>query len=136
MTASTVSVAASAAHLIPKPYETGLCMTPMTATIATTSLDDVGDIVELGYLPANCTVFGVLIQTASLAASALVYKIQIAGVDFVTSVTTGSGAGAAWWFANAPLVLTAVSKVTFQVTTVATTPAAGLFNCSPLYANN
>lgn len=135
MAASTVALSASAAHLIPKPYEAGVVMTPMSATIATTSLDDVGDIVELGYLPGNCTVFGVLIQTASLAASALVYKIQIAGVDFVTSVTTGSGAGAAWWFANAPLVLTVASKVTFQVTTVATTPAAGLFNCTPMYSN-
>lgn len=135
MAASTVALPASAAHLVPKPYETGVIMTPMTATLATTSLDDVGDIVELGYLPANCTVFGVLIQTASLAASALVYKIQIAGVDFVTSVTTGSGAGAAWWFANAPLVLTAVSKVQLVITTVATTPAAGLFNCTPIWSN-
>jgi len=135
MTASTVAVAASAAHQIPKPYETGVCMNPMTVSVATTSLDDVGDIIELGYLPANCTVFGVLIQTTSLAASALVYKIQIAGADFVTSITTGSGAGAAFWFATAPLVLTAVSKVQFVITTVATTPAAGTLTVTPIYSN-
>lgn len=137
MTASTVAVAASAAHLIPKGYEVGMASITYTASIATTSLDDVGDIVELGYLPANCTVLGFLVQTASLAASALVYKIQVAGSDVVTSITTGSGAGGALWVVpTAPLVLTAVSKVQINITTVATTPAAGVFNLTALYANN
>jgi hypothetical protein len=140
MTASTVAVAASAAHLCPKPYETGLQGTTFTASIATTSLDDVGDIVELGYIPANVTVLGFIVSTASLAASALVYKIQfVAGgttTDITTSVTTGSGAGAAFWGVSpAPVVTTAVTKVQINITTVATTPAAGVFNLTVLMAN-
>lgn len=137
MTASTVAVAASAAHLIPKPYEVGLVAQPMTVSVATTSLDDVGDIIEMGFLPANCTLLGFLVHASSLAASALVYKIQVAAVDSVTGITTGgTGAAAGALFVlSAPLVLTAVSKVTYQVTTVATTPAAGTLSITPLFSN-
>lgn len=139
MTASTVAVAASAAHLCPKPYETGMQGTTFTASIATTSLDDVGDIVELGYIPENVTVLGFIISTASLAASALVYKIQLVGastVDAITTVTTGSGAGSAFWGVSpAPIVTTQRTKVQINVTTVATTPAAGVFNLTVVMAN-
>jgi hypothetical protein len=140
MTASTVAVAASAAHLVPKPYEASIYGTTLTASLATTSLDDVGDIVELGYIPANVTVLGFIINTASLAASALVYKIQfVAGgttTDIVTSITTGSGAGSAFWgISPAPITTTQVTKVQINITTVATTPAAGVFNLTPLMAN-
>ncbi len=138
MTASTVAVAASAAHLIPKGYEMGLAGTTFTASIATTSLDDVGDIVELGYLPANCAILGFIIQTQSLAASALVYKIQVAGSDVITGITTGGAGASAAAFSlipAAPLVLTAVSKVQINITTVATTPAAGVFNLTPIFIN-
>ena len=140
MTASTVAVAASAAHQCPKPYETGLQAPIFTASIATTSLDDVGDIVELGYIPENMTVIGFVVSTASLAASALVYKIQfVAGgttTDIVTSITTGSGTGSAFWgISPAPIVTTARTKVQINVTTVATTPAAGVFNLIPIMAN-
>lgn len=140
MTASTVAVAASASHQCPKPYETGLQAPVFTAAIATTSVDDVGDIVELGYLPENVTVVGFIVSTASLAASALVYKIQfVAGgttTDIVTSVTTGSGAGAAFWGVSpAPVTTTARTKVQINITTVATTPAAGTFNLIPICVN-
>lgn len=136
MTASTVAVAASAIHQVPKSFETGLMGYTFTAAIATTSLDDVGDIVELGYLPENCTVVGFIISTASLAASALVYKITVGATDAITGITTGSGAGSAFWGVSpAPLVLTARSKVQINITTVATTPAAGTFNLTVLCSN-
>lgn len=140
MAASTVAVPASAAHQVPKSYEMGLMAYPFTASIATTSLDDVGDIVELGYIPENSTVVGFIISTASLAASALVYKIQlVAGgstTDAITTVTTGSGAGSAFWGVSpAPIVNTARTKVQINITTVATTPAAGVFNLTVLCVN-
>lgn len=139
MAASTVALPASAAHLVPKSFEVGLMGYTFTASIATTSLDDVGDIVELGYIPENTTVVGFIISTASLAASALVYKIQLVGgstVDAITAVTTGSGAGSAFWGVSpAPLVVTARSKVQINITTVATTPAAGVFNLTVLCTN-
>lgn len=140
MTASTVALAANAIHNVPKPYSAGLVGTPLTAAIATTSLDDVGDTVELGYLPGNCTVLGFLIQTASLAASALVYKIQVNGADVITGITTGGGgssAGATSWIPGAPLAIPngAPQKVQIVITTVATTPAAGTFYLTPIYVN-
>jgi hypothetical protein len=135
MTASTVTVAGALAHRIPKPYEAGLVSHTMTAAIATTSLDDVSDTVEMGYVPANCKLMGFFVQTGSLAASALVYKIQVAGVDFITGITTGSGAGGALWLASAPLDIAVVSKVTVVITTVATTPAAATLSITAIYAN-
>jgi len=136
MTAATVAVAASAIHQVPKPYSAGLIAIPYSATIATTSLDDVGDIVELGYVPENVTVVGFIISTASLAASALVYKITIGSTDAITGVTTGSGAGSAFWGVSpAPLAITTRSKIQINITTVATTPAAGLFNLTVLCVN-
>jgi hypothetical protein len=136
MTVETVAVAASAAHQIPKPYQAGFVGVTFSAALATTSLDDVGDIIELGYLPAGCTVVGFIISTASLAASALVYKITIGGVDAITGITTGSGAGSGFWGVSpAPLTLTVVSKVQLNITTVATTPAAGTLYLTCLYTN-
>lgn len=139
MAASTVAVSAFAAHQCPKPYESGVQGTTFTASIATTSLDDVGDIVELGYIPENATVIGFIVSTASLAASALVYKIQLVGastVDAITGVTTGSGAGSGFWGVSpAPIVTTQRTKVQINITTVATTPAAGVFNLTVIMAN-
>jgi len=136
MTASTVALPASAIHQIPKAYEVGLMGYTFSAAIATTSLDDVGDIVELGYVPENTTVIGFIISTASLAASALVYKITIGATDAITGITTGSGAGSAFWGVSpAPLVITTRSKVQINITTVATTPAAGTFNLTVLCNN-
>lgn len=137
MTASTVALPASAAHLIAKPYEASFMATPMTAAVATTSLDDIGDIIEMGYLPGNCTLLGYLVQAGALAASALAYKIQLAGADSVTGITTGGGgaAAAALFWLTAPLVLTVVSKVTFQVTTAGVTPAAGNLSITPMIVN-
>jgi hypothetical protein len=84
-------------------------------------------------------VVGFIISTASLAASALVYKIQLVGastVDAITTVTTGSGAGSAFWGVSpAPITTTQVTKVQINITTVATTPAAGVFNLTVLMAN-
>lgn len=138
MTASTVAIAANAIHNIQKPYAAGLVGIPMTVALATTSMDDIADTVELGYLPANCTVLGFIVQCASLAASGLIYKIQVAGVDAVTGIGTGNAGAAAAsvnYIPGGPLALTAVSKVTYVVTTVATTPAAGSFTVTPIYVN-
>lgn len=140
MAASTVALPASAAHLVPKGYEMGIFGTPMTQPIATTSLDDVGDTVELGYVPGNCAILGFLIQSTSLAASALVYKIQVNAVDVVTGITTGgagASAGALSMIVGAPLAIAGgvAQKVQMVITTVATTPAAGTINVTPLLVN-
>jgi hypothetical protein len=137
MAAITVALPSSAAHLVPKPYEASLMATAMTQPIATTSLDDIGDIVEMGFLPANSTLLGYYVMATSLAASALIYKIQVAGADSVTGITTGGtgAAAAAQFLLTAPLAITALSKVQYVVTTVATTPAAGTLTIIPLLIN-
>lgn len=136
MTAATVAVAASAAHQIPKPYSAGLVGVLFTASIATTSLDDVGDIVELGYLPANCTIVGAIVNATDMdtGSAALIYKITVGSTDIVAGITTGQSAASAF-FGCVPLALTAVTKVQINVTTVAATAAAGTLNVTILYLN-
>jgi hypothetical protein len=137
MTASTVALPASAAHLVAKPYEASFMATPMTQPVATTSLDDIADTIEMGYIPGNSVLLGYYVMSSALAASALVYKIQVAGVDSVTGITTGglNAAAGAQFLLTAPLVIAALSKVTVVVSTVATTPAAGTLTIVPLLVN-
>lgn len=140
MAASTVALPSGAAHLVPKPYEASFMATTFSTTLATTSMDDIGDTVELGYLPGNCQLLGFLIQTASLAASGLVYKLQVNGVDIVTAIGTGNAGAAAsalFWITGAPLAIAGgvSQKVQYVVTTVAVTPTAGLFNVTPIFIN-
>lgn len=137
MTASTVTVAASAAHQIPKNYSAGLIPIPFTAAIATTSLDDIGDIVELGYLPANVTVIGVIVNATDMdsGSAALAYKLTVASTDIVTGITTGQSAASAF-FGCVPLALTVVSKLVVNITTVAATAVAGTLNVTVLCINN
>jgi hypothetical protein len=140
MAASTVALPASAAHLVPKGYEMGIFGTPMVQPIATTSLDDVGDTVELGFVPGNCTILGFVIQATALAASALVYKIQVNGNDVVTTLTVGgtnAAGGSLVIIPSAPLAIAGgvAQKVQMVVTTVATTPAAGSISVTPIMVN-
>jgi hypothetical protein len=140
MAATTVVVDPRAFHNVPKPFSAGMVGSLMTAALATTSLDDVGDTVEMGYVPGNCILLGFVIQTASLAASGLIYKIQVNGVDVITAIATGNAGAAAAALAlivGAPLVIPngPPQKVQIVITTVATTPAAGSFNLIPIYLN-
>jgi len=136
MTAATVAVAASAAHQVPKPYAAGLVALPFTAAMATTQLDDVGDITELGYLPANCTVIGFIVTATDMdtGTPALVYKLTAGSTDLVTGITTGQSAGTAF-FGCTPTALTAVTKLQVNITTVSATAAAGTLNVVALYIN-
>ncbi len=136
MTAATVAVAASAAHQVPKPYATGFVGLLFTAAMATTQLDDVGDITELGYLPANCTVVGFIVTATDMdtGTPALVYKLTAGSTDLVTGITTGQSAASAF-FGCTPTALTAVTKLQVNITTVSATAAAGTLNVVALYIN-
>ena len=137
MTAATIALAASAAHLVPKGYEMGLFGTPMTVSVPTTAIDEVNDSIELGYVPGNCILLGFLVQASSMAASGLVVKLQVNGSDVVTGITTLVAGGGALFFPNAPLVIAggAPQKVAYIVTTQATTPAAGTLSVTPILVN-
>lgn len=136
MTAATVAVAASAAHLVPKPYSAGLVAIPFTATMATTQLDDVGDITELGYLPENCTVIGFIITATDMdtGTPALAYKLTAGSTDLVTGITTGQSAASAF-FGCTPTALTARTKLQVNITTVSATAAAGTLYVTALVIN-
>ena len=127
MTAATVTVAASAAHLIPKPYSAGLIVIPFSVSMATTSLDDVGDIVELGYLPANVTVIGFTVSSTDMDTNGTplaVGKLTLGSTDLVTAIADQK-AGTSTYYACAPTTLAAVTKLQWNQTAVAATAAAG-----------
>lgn len=136
MTAATVALSAAAIHQVPKPYSSGLVGVYMTQAIATTSLDDVGDIVELGYLPENCTVVGFMVSATDMdtGSAALVFKLTLGAVDVVTGLTNGQ-AGTSTVNACVPQVLTARTKLQMNVTVVAATAAAGTVYVTALYVN-
>jgi hypothetical protein len=137
MTAATVAVAASAAHQVPKPYATGLVGLRFTVAIATTSIDDVGDIVELGYLPANCTVVGFIVSSTDMDTNVTplaVGKLTLGATDVVTAIADMK-AGTSTFYACSPQALTAVTKLQWNTTAVAATAAAGTLDVTALYIN-
>jgi hypothetical protein len=137
MAVETVSVAASAAHRLPKPFSAGFVGHRMTTSLATTSLDDVGDIVEIGYLPANVTLWGYIVSSGALDTNGtplLTAKLTVGATDTVTGITS-LRAGTATFFPCAPLTTTAVTKVQINVTAVAATGVAGTVEVLALYQN-
>lgn len=137
MTASTVAVSANAAHQIPKGYEMGLAGIRYTVAMATTSLDDVGDIVELGYLPANCTIVGVIVSSTDMDSNVTplaVGKITVGSTDIVTAIADQKN-GTSSFYACSPLALTAVTKAQWNQTAVAATAVAGTLDVTFIYIN-
>lgn len=135
MTASTVSVAASARRFGRKSGGVGLVGNPFTTAIATTSIDEQDDIVELGYVPAGVTVVGFVVTATDLdtgGSPALVFKLLLGATDLVTLITVGQG-GTGSFFGCVPTTTTAPTKVSMKVTTAAATPAAGTLYTTPVY---
>ena len=137
MTAATVAVSAYAAHQVPKPYETGLVGLRFTIAMATTSLDDVGDIVELGYLPANCTVVGFIVSSTDMdtnVSPTATGKLTLGATDLVTGIADQK-AGTSAFYGCTPTALTAVTKLVWNQTAVSATGAAGTLDVTALYIN-
>lgn len=110
------------------PFEghTGQFLVPFTLTYATGQLE-LNDVNEAGYVPANITVYGWLVQATDMdtnAAPALVQKITLGSTDLVTGITAGQSAGQAV-YACTPTTVTAKTKVSVTNTTAAATAAAG-----------
>lgn len=137
MTAATVAVAASAIHQVPKPYSTGLVGVPFTAAMATTQIDDVSDITELGYLPENCTVVGFIVSATDMDTNGtplLVGKLTLGSTDVVTGIADGK-TGTSTFYGCVPQILTARTKLQWNTTAVAATAAAGTLYVTALYIN-
>ena len=135
MTASTVSVAASAKKVLRKLSGVGLTGHPLTAAVATTSIDEQDDIVELGYVPQGVTVVGFIVKTTDLdtaGSPALVFKLLLGSTDLVTGITAGQTGGTGVYGCT-PTTTTAPTVVSMKVTTAAGTAASGTVYVTPMY---
>ena len=110
------------------PFEgpDGLFLVPFSAAFATTQLE-AADVVEMGYLPANCTVYGVVYSPTDMdtnVSPALIQKVTVGSTDIVAGLTGGQ-TGAKSFVGCVPLALTAKTKVSITTTTAPGTAAAG-----------
>lgn len=101
----------------------GFFLVPFTVSYSTTQ-NELNDVMELGYLPADCKVYGAIYTPTAMAASALVHKITIGSTDVVTGLT-GAVAGTSSVQTWSPVTLTAKTLAKVTSTTAAVTPAAG-----------
>lgn len=116
---TTVALSADPPFVVP----TGFFLVPFTVSYSTTQ-NETADVMELGYLPANCKVYGCIYTPSAMAASALVQKITIGSTDVVTGLI-GAVLGTSSLQTWSPVSLTANTLAKVTSTTAATTPAAG-----------
>lgn len=101
----------------------GFFLVPFTVSYSTTQ-NELADVMQLGYLPANCKCYGAIYTPTAMAASALVHKITIGSTDVITGLT-GAVAGTSSVQTWSPVTLTANTLASVTSTTAAVTPAAG-----------
>jgi hypothetical protein len=119
---TTATTALSAPFEVPA----GLFLVPFTVAFATGQLE-LNDVVEAGYTPANCTVYGVIYSPTDMdtnVSPALVQKVTVGSTDVATGLTGGQ-TGTKSFVGCTPLALTSKSKVSITSTTAAATAAAG-----------
>ena len=109
------------------PYEAidGLFLVPFTKAYSTTQ-NELNDVMEMGYLPANVTIYGFIYSPTDMdtnVSPAVVHKITV-GSDLATGLT-GAQTGAKSFVGCVPTTITAKTKVTVTTTTAAATAAAG-----------
>lgn len=140
MTASTASLAATAwkdANVVELFQAGGLLHVHAfsAVSVATTSIDEVNDIFEIGYLPKGVTVHGFIVTATDMdtnVSPALAYKLRVNAVDLVTGVTSGQAAGTTLYWCT-PTATAGYEVVDAKVTVVSATPAAGTVTVRVLY---
>jgi len=125
MAGETTSLAAT--ELEP-PYDAaeGLFIVPLSKAFSTTQ-NELNDVMQMGYLPANCTVYGFYYSPTDMdtnVSPAVVHKITVGSTDLATGLT-GAQSGAKTFVGCTPTRLTAKTLVTVTSTTAAATAAAG-----------
>jgi len=118
------------------PYEAaeGMFLVPFSVAYSTTQ-NELNDVMEIGYLPANVTCYGYHYVPTAMAASALVHKVTINTTD-VTTGLIGAVLGTASYQAITPISTTVKTLVKVTSTTAAVTPAAGTLKMSFLCQKN
>jgi len=144
MTASTVSRPGIATETQPKFAGPVLNGRVWSVEVATTSLDEAADTVNMGYLPAGVTLLGFIGFADDLdtgVSAALISKITVGSTDVKTGMTLGQAAtgltsSVSSFIAIEPLAITEETLVKWAVTTAADTPAAGTLCLTPVYLGN
>jgi hypothetical protein len=101
-------------------------LVPFTLALATTQLE-LADVQELGYLPANCTVYGFVIKMSDMDTNVsplLVHKLTLGSTDLVATITNGQ-AGTDGFRACTPTTITAKTLLKLINTAAAATAASG-----------
>lgn len=109
----------------------GLFLVPFTVAYATTQLE-ANDVMELGYLPANCTVHGIIYSPTDMdtnVSPAVVQKVTIGSTDVATGLTGGQ-TGTKSFVGIVPTTITANTLAKVTTTTAPGTAAAGTLYCA------
>lgn len=109
----------------------GMFLVPFTVAYATTQLET-NDVMELGYIPANCTIWGIIYSPTDMdtnVSPGLVQKITVGSTDLVTGLTGGQ-TGTKSFQGVVPLTVTANTLAKVTSTTAAATAAAGTLYCA------
>lgn len=104
----------------------GMFLVPLSKAYASTD-NETDDVKQFGYLPANCTVYGVIYSPTDMdtnVSPAVVHKVIVGSTDVVTGLT-GAQTGTRSFQPIVPVALTANTLVKVQSTTAAATGAAG-----------
>jgi len=124
---TTVAVSADPPFAAP----TGMFLVPFTVAYATGQLE-ANDVMELGYLPANCTVYGFLYSPTDMdtnVSPAMVQKVTLGSTDVATGLTGGQS-GAKTFVGITPVTITANTLAKVTTTTAPGTAAAGTLYCA------
>jgi hypothetical protein len=109
----------------------GLFLVPFTVAYSSTQ-NETADVMELGYLPANCTIWGVIYSPTDMdtnVSPGLVHKITVGSTDVATGLTGGQ-TGAKSFVGVVPLTITDKTLAKVTSTTAAATGAAGALYCA------
>lgn len=114
-----------------------------THTVATTSIDEANDAIQMGYLPAGVTLIGFVLYAPDLDSGtpALITKITVGSTDVKTGITIGQADATVThtltqFLSIAPYTTTAETLVTITVTTAAATAVSGAISLTPIYIGN
>ena len=110
----------------PVALPAGLFVVPLSAAFSDTQ-NQLADVMEMGFVPANCTVLGLLYKPTDMdtnVSPTLVHKVTVGSTDVATGLT-GAQTGAGSFVPTVPTTVTTKSKVTVTSSTAAATAAAG-----------
>jgi hypothetical protein len=116
---------------VPVEEAFGLFLVPFTVAYATTQLE-ANDVMELGYLPSGCIVYGIVYSPTDMdtnVSPAVVQKVTIGSTDVATGLT-GAQTGAKSFVGIVPQTLTAKTLAKVTTTTAPGTAAAGTLYCA------